>query len=596
MSEPPSRLAAFVAELRRRRVFRVAVVHAGVAFIVFQVADFTFPALHVPDWFSSAVVVLLILGFPVVVGMAWAFDLTAEGLVRAKPEREPTAAKAPHHIVIGNKTLAIVAAVAVAVAVWSWLGRPSAAGPITSIAVLPLDNLGGDPEQVYFVEGMHEALITELAKLGALRVISRTSTLGFRDAVTPITEIAQALGVDAVVEGSVLVVGERVRINAQLIDGRREQHLWADAYERDLRDVLALHQEVALAIAKQVEVTLTSEDQARLASAPQVNPEAYNLYLKGWYFRNLESRESMPKAVEYLEQAVALDPDFVRAWAALAHSYLLMSMYGPWSRDYALDRMKPALDKALELDPNLPDAHAGLGLYQVIAQDDIVASEASFRRALELDPDNVYALHEYGWFLSRTGRPDEALAEYRRAQDLDPLNPTPLYGIGCVYLNTRQYDKAMEYWQAVLELAPDNSLAPIRRNRTKREILMQQGRYAEVAAGAEGAGFLLKLRAEWALENREKVYSVRDSLRSTGELQQREQEDPWWSSRLYAIMGERDKALSLLERAYEDTTIGTTGLVYNPEFDSLRAEPRFKALLKKLGLTEVFDQYGRRIR
>jgi len=172
MSDPSSRFAAFIVELRRRRVFRVAVVYAGVAFIVFQVADFTFPALHVPDWFSSAVVVLLILGFLIAVGLAWAFDLTAEGLVRAKVKREPTAAKAPHHVVIGNKTLAAIAVLAIIAAAWSWLREPSPGGAlISSIAVLPLDDLMGDPEQEYFVEGMHEAIISNLSRLSALKVI-----------------------------------------------------------------------------------------------------------------------------------------------------------------------------------------------------------------------------------------------------------------------------------------------------------------------------------------------------------------------------------------------------------------------------------------
>jgi len=237
-----------------------------------------------------------------------------------------------------------------------------------------------------------------------------------------------------------------------------------------------------------------------------------------------------------------------------------MQWYGGWNFDYAMNRMKPALDKALELDPNQAEAHAGLGVYQFFWKLDIAGAEASFRRALELDPDNVYALYEYGLFLMRIGRPDEALAKHRRAQELDPLNPQPLVGIAWVYENTRQYDKALEYFQAILELAPDHIEANYNLASTKREILMQQGRYAEVAAEAEKAYaeaadwwdkeryLFQQLRAEWALGNKEKVSAVRDSLRSTGELQQREQEDPFWSARLYAIMGEQDKALSLLEK------------------------------------------------
>ncbi|UCH63222.1 MAG: tetratricopeptide repeat protein [Fidelibacterota bacterium] len=612
MPDPPSRLAAFIAELKRRRVFRVAIVYAGVAFIVFQIIDAIFEPLHIPDWVGTTIIVLLLIGFPIAVALAWAFDITEQGLVRTKPKREPTAAKVPHHPLVGNKALAAIAVLAIAFGIWSWLREPSPGGvAISSIAVLPLDNQMGDPAEDYFVEGMHDAIITNLNRLSVLKVISRTSAMRYKDTDKLMPEIARELNVDALVEGSVLKAGDRVRITAQLIHGASDEHLWSNDYEGDLTDILSLQKTIAGAIAGEIGLALKPEEEADLASAPQVNPEAYNLYLKGWHFRKLESEESMPKAVEYLEQAVALNPTFARAWAALGHSYLQMQWLGGWSVDYAYNRMKQALDKALELDSNQAEAHAGLGIYQYLRKYDIPGAEASFRRALELDPNNVYARFEYGEFLRRTGRPEEGLEEYRRAQELDPLNPLPLTGIGEVYRDTRQYDKALEYWQAVLELAPNHMAAPYFLALTKHEIAMQQGRYAEAAdeagkAYAEATNgadstfyFWLWQRAEWALGNREKVYAVRDSLRSTGELQQREQEHPFWSARLYAIMGERDKVLSLLEKAYEDTTKESyypTGLVYGQGFDFLRAEPRFKALIQKMGLTEVFDEHGQRIR
>jgi len=609
MPDAPSRFSAFLTELRHRRVFRVAAVYACVAFIIFQIVDATFVPLHLPDWAGTLVVVLLVLGFPIAVGLAWAFDLTEEGLVRAKPKREPTATKAPHHVVIGNKTLATIALLAIIAAAWTWLREPSPGGTaISSIAVLPLDNISGDPEQEYFTEGMHEAIISNLARLSALKVISRTSAMRYKDTDKLMPEIARELGVDALVEGSVLKAGNRVRITAQLIHGASDEHLWSNDYEGDLTDILSLQKTVAGAIAKEIGLALKPEEEMYLASAPQVNPEAYNLYLKGWHFRNLESEESMPKALECLEQAVALDPTFARAWAALAHSYLLMTMFGLCSEDYARNRAEPALDKALELDPNHAQAHAVLGLTQYYYGFDIAGAEVSFRRALELDTDLVYARYEYGLFLMRTGQPDEGLVGLRRAQELDPLSPQPLTGIARVYHYTRQYDKALEYWQSVLELSPGHMLARNWANWTNGEILMQQGRYAEAAAEAEKAGAEAadgadkalyswqQLRAEMALGNKEYGYSVRDSLRSTGELQQLELEGPFWAAYIYTIMGEREKALSLLERAYEDSTINMEWLVYDPAFDFLRAEPRFKALMQKLGLTEVFDQYGQRIR
>ena len=586
MNDAPSRLAAFIAELRHRRVFRVAAVYACVAFIIIQIIDGAFDYLRIPEWVGTTIIVLLALGFFIAVGMAWAFDLTEKGLVRAKVKREPTAAKAPHHVIIGNKTLTVIAVLAIVFGIWSWLRLPSPGGaPIRSIAVLPLEDLMGDPEQEYFVEGMHEALISALSNIGAVTVISRRSTLQYKDSEKTMPAIASELGVDALLEGSAQLVGERVRITTQLIDSK-DRHLWNNTYERKIEDVFALYNDVTLAIAQEIRAKLTPQEEIRLASAPQVNPEAYDLYLRGWHIRGREGRENTLKAAEYLEQAVALDPTFARAWSALGHSYLLS---GGFSID-AVNRMKEAFDKALELDPNLPDAIAGLGMYQFFKWDN-GAAEEYFRRALELDPDNAYALYEYGNFLNRTGRPDEALAMFRRGQELDPLDPLPFQGIWKFYGFTRQYEKQLE-----IRLLEQELLGESRENSTiKLNILMQQGRYAEVAEQV-GVNTWEGMRARMAMGNTEEVYAYRDSLSSW---------DPYTAAAFYAIMGEKEKALSLLE-AFVDTPkplFMTPGLVYTnlylmyfPEFDSLRAESRFKTLLQKLGLPEVFDQNGQRIR
>jgi len=527
------------------------------------------------------------------------FTVTEQRGILKEPETVPAKPRKPRWrvwAVAGAVAVALAAAVMVVI---YQRGEPAQAGPITSIAVLPLENLMGDPAEDYFVDGMHEAIISNLARLSALKVISRTSAMLYKDSDKRVPEIARELNVDAIVEGSVLKAGNRVRITAQLIRGASDEHLWANDYEGSLTDILSLQKTIAQAIAGEIGLALKPEEEAYLASAPKVNPEAYNLYLKGWHFINLGN---MSKAVEYLEQAVALDSTFALAWAALAYSYYATDavLWGESPAvivDNGLNLMKQTIDKALELDPNLPDAHAHLGLYQWFKWE-YVASEASNRRALELDPHNANAHDQYGWNLLRTGRPEEGLAEFRRTQELDPLSHLPPWGIAWIYQVTREYDKALEYGQASSELQPGFADGFI--DETKRLVLMQQGCYAEAAVEAEKTGdFWLQLRAEWALGNKDKVYSVRDSLRSTGELQQREQEHPFWSAHFFAIMGEREKALSLLEKAYEDTTkevMFSPGLVYYPEFDFLRAEPRFKALIQKIGLTEVFDENGQRIR
>jgi TolB-like protein/Tfp pilus assembly protein PilF len=602
----PSRLAAFLAELKRRRIFRVAVVYAGVAFIVFQLVDAIFEPLHIPGWVGTTIIVLLLIGFPITVGLAWAFDITEKGVVRAA-SRGLAGARAPRRPLIGNKTLVVIAAVAVAVAVWSYLSKGEQSEPITSIAVLPLEDMMDDPEQEYFTAGMHEAIISNLSRLSALKVISRTSAMRYKDTDKLAPEIARELGVDALVEGSVLRAGTQVRITAQLIHGSSDEHLWASDYEGDLTDILSLQKTVAGAIAREIGLTLTPQEHDYLASAPQVNPEAYQLYLKGWHIRNQSSKESMPKAVEYLEQAVAVDPTFSRAWACLAHSYLQMAVVVNWTFIYAGDRMKPALDKALELDPNLPEAHTGLGLYLELRQYDFTGAEASFERALDIDPDNYYTHYEYGWFLLRAGRTDDALVEFRRALELDPANHLVFWSIGMLYALTRQYDEAQGYFEDALELSTNNYHANLSLAVIKNEILMEQGHYAEVAVNTEGYAESVTeyekltmlfswLRAEWALGNKEKVYPYRDSLKVTEELQVLEQEVHTQRAGIYAITGEWEKSLDLLERSYEDTLADPYTLLYYSTTDSLRADPRFKALLKKMGMQEVFDQYGQRIR
>ena len=248
MPHPPSKFSAFISELRRRRVFRVAAFYGGLAFVTIHIIDGPFEVMGIPAWVSRLLIVLLAAGFPVAMGLAWVFDITDEGIVRTKGKADATTTRP----FIGNTALGIIASLAILVAVWSWWGRPSAAGTITSIAVLPLNNLMGDPDQDYFVDGMHEAIISNLSRLSALKVISRTSAMRYKDTDKLLPEIARELGVDALVEGSVLKAGNRVRITVQLIHGASDEHLWANDYEGDLTDILFLQKTVAQASAKEI--------------------------------------------------------------------------------------------------------------------------------------------------------------------------------------------------------------------------------------------------------------------------------------------------------------------------------------------------------
>ncbi len=362
MPVPTSKFSNLLAELRRRRVFRVAVVYAGVAFIVIQIIDGAFDYLKIPEWIGSLIIIMLAVGFPIAVGMAWAFDLTAEGLVRAKPKREPTEAKAPHHIVIGNKTLAIVAALAVIAAAWSWWGRPGqeAAMGESSIAVLPFINMSADPEQEYFCDGITDDILTHLCKIGDLNVIARTSSMQYKGTDKRPREIGQELGVATILEGSVRRYGNKVRIVAQLVEARTGKHLWADDYDRDLTDIFAIQSDVAQQIAAALKATLTPEEKNYIEQKPTASTEAYNLYLKGLYFWNKRTGENILKAKDYFQQAIEIDPLYARAYVGLADCYNLLHEYADHPSKETYPKARAAALKSLEIDPKIAEAHTSL--------------------------------------------------------------------------------------------------------------------------------------------------------------------------------------------------------------------------------------------
>ena len=300
-------------------------------------------------------------------------------------------------------------------------------GGIESLAVLPLVNIANDAEQEYFVEGMTEILIAELSKIKALRVISRTSVMQYKDTRKPLSEIAAELGVDAVVEGSVLRADDRVRITVQLIEANPERNLWAEVYDRELRDILTLSSEVTQAIVQEIRATLTPEEKHRLASARPINPEAHEAYLEGRYHWNKRTAESLNKAIEYFQQAVEIDSNYALAYAGLADAYYLLPFAGDKPPREAVPKAKAAAMKALEFDESLAEAHVSLAGAAGAYDWDWLRSEMGFKRAIELNPGYATAHHWYGLYLMRLGRYDEAISEITRAQELDPLS-VPING------------------------------------------------------------------------------------------------------------------------------------------------------------------------
>ncbi len=570
-----SSLSTFIAELRRRRVFRVAAVYGGVAFVLTEIVSNVFPALHIPDWAESMVVVLIILGFPIAIGLAWAFDITPEGIVR-------TEGRSTGKPGTGNRTLIAVTILAVAFGMWGWMrDGVGTVGTIRSIAVLPLANLMNDPEQDYFVDGMHEALTAELSKISALRVIGRTSTMSYKANPKPIPEIAAELNVDAVIEGSVLRDGDIVRITVQLVATNPERHLWSNSYDRGLRDILNLHSDVARAIAEQIKATLTPDEIGRLTTTRQVNPEAYDLYLRGWHFRTKESVDTAEKAMGYLERAIAIDPDFARAYALMSHQYFMHDWLGLVSGLEARTKAKNAIEKALELDDNLPETQLYLGLYLYSYEWDWAGAERAFKRAIELGPNHVHAHFEYSLFLSRMGRLEEALMEAQRAKNLDPLSLQADYGLGLVYLYSRQYDKSIKQFKRIVELDPAYYSA----RWTLAQAYTRNAMVAEALKEYQTLEFRPGIMAaHYAMGRKTEALAYFDSMKVVWE------KDGAWlmhSGSYFSILSlndDKEEALKWLEKAYHERQVDLRVILTDPTFDFLRAAPRFKTILANMGL------------
>ena len=315
---------SFFEELKRRNVFRVGIAYVIIAWLILQVGDTLAPALHLPESVNTVLAFFLILGFPLAIFLAWAYELTPEGLKR---EHEIDRSRSITHVTARKLDFIIIGTMAAALLYfavthdWRVEQQTVAPGEISSIVVLPLDNLMHDPQQDYFVDGMHDALITELSKIQALNVISRTSALRYRNTEKSVPEIALELGADAIVEGSVLRAGSRVRVTAQLIEARSDHHLWADNFDRELSDILALHSDLARAIVGEIRVAVTPEEESRFANAGSVNPEVYELYLRGRYLCQKWTPEEMATAIRYLQQAIERDPEYAPAYAELAMCY-----------------------------------------------------------------------------------------------------------------------------------------------------------------------------------------------------------------------------------------------------------------------------------
>ena len=466
--------------------------------------------------------------------------------------------------------------------------RATSAPRIESLAVLPLHNLSHDPEQEYFSDGMTDELITELAKFGGLRVTSHTSVERYKDTKRPLPEIARELGVDAVVEGTVTRSGNRVRITAQLIDGRSDRHLWAESYERDLRDVLALQNEVSGDIAKEIQIKVTNPEKSPLASARPVSPEAHEAYLKGRYFWNKRSEDGVRKGIDYFEQATRIDPNYAVAYAGLAESYIVLNGHRFLPPTQAFPKVHAAALKALELDESLAEAHTSLGAYQWEYEWDKSGAEKEFRRAIELNPSYATAHAWYAEELAALGRGDQALAEIKRAREVDPLSLPISVVAGWILYVERDNDQAIDQFQRTLELDSNFAIAHLYLGRA----YVQKGNMEQAIVEAQTATKLSgshPFYMAWLGYAYARAGDRNEALRILHQLKVISGKKYVAShdvAAIYVGLGEKSKAIAWLNKGYDEHSYTVLQLGVEPEFDSLRSDPRFKDLVQRVGLSQ----------
>jgi eukaryotic-like serine/threonine-protein kinase len=481
--------------------------------------------------------------------------------------------------------LFVPAAALVLVAVGVWLPRlllrPGA--QIRSLAVLPFQNVSGDPAQDYFVDGMTDELTTELANIGALRVVSRTSTMRYKRSNEALPQIARELQVDGVIEGSVLRSGDTVRITTQLVQAKTDKQLWAHSYERELKDVLRLQSEVAHDIAEEIKITTSPREQKLLTATRTVNPQAYEAYLKGRYHWNKATEEEFREAMKYFEQAIALDRNYAPAYAGLADFYWATDKLNP--REAMLQAKENVLE-ALQLDGDLAEAHKTLAILKFYADWDWVGAEREFQRALALNPNFSEGHRMYSVYLSELGRSEEALSEVQMAQRLDPLSLTTAVTVGWTFYYARQYDRAIEQCRNVVELDPDYSQG----HDCLGSSYLAKGSFPEAVAeckrSASGSGHdpirEAGLGRAYALAG--ETAEARKILAQLNTVSNNSYVPPYVFAMLYAALGEKDQAFTWLDKGYQQRDPYLVRLRVDEAMDPLRSDPRFTALLGRVGL------------
>lgn len=589
---------AFFAELKRRRVGKVAIAYGAVAWGVTEGASVVLPALYVPEWAMTAIVIFLLVGFPIAMVLAWVFDVGTDGIQRT----EPLADAAPRMQI--QMRAAYGLAVLVAMAGLGYLlyergvGRAQAGEPHSSIAVLPFTNLSGDPAKDYFSDGMSEELLNLLARVPGLQVAARTSAFAYKGRNVDIREVGRELGVETVLEGSVRQAGDQVRITAQLIDAESGFHLWSETYDRELKDIFAVQDEIAQAIVGRLKIQLAPEEQklAQRDKAPTQDVEAYEQYLQGRAIWKRRGEQNIRSAIDLYQSALGRDPAFARAHAALASAYVVMPGYTEEKGDEEryFQMAEQSARQALALDPKIGEAHAVLA--QINSdRGNLLDAESGFFFAISLEPNEPTPHHWYSILLQKVGRLDAALEQARRAYELDPSSPIIALNLANAYLMRSDDDQALRYGRLAQELGLgrrgnsgiEATVALRRREWDKlKQMLQAEPELPEV------------LRPKVALY----VDALADPAKRPQIVRELQLIDPQLKPQAellmaYLELGQPDLAFQIM-----NDSLDRDRLAWLHSWDMMHAwarenavfrnDPRFARIAERIGLVDYWKQYG----
>jgi TolB-like protein/Tfp pilus assembly protein PilF len=578
-------LRKFLTELKRRNVYKVAITYAVVAWLLIQAASILFPTFEAPAWIMKVFVTVVTLGFPIALIIAWAFELTPEGLKRTEvADAEP--AKPPR-----NKAWIYVVIIAGALSLGVFfLGRYTSSKQSSpevsakSIAVLPFDNQNRDPDTEYLSDGIPESIINSLSQLPNLKVMSRNSVFHYKGKDMDAQAVAKELKVQAVLTGRMTQRGDGLSISVELINAQDDSQIWGQQYNRKLADVFAVQEEIAKEISDRLRLKLTGAERQQLAKRPTENIKAFQYYMQGRGSINRRTREDLLEAVRYCEKALEEDRNYTLAYAGLADAYGILGAYGYIAPIEGRRKAEEAARKALALDENLAEAHAALGLaYVQFAPYNFTLGDRELRRAIELSPSLAIAHQNLGLSLVRQGRLDESLAEILKARELDPLSSIIARLVAMPYYLKRDYARALELLHQANELGPAFTttweIGVYIQNKFFNETLAE----LEKAKGERKNDSILIYDTGMVYAAQGKRAEALQIIKELEEMSGASLSQAQWIAKIYATLNEKEMAFSWLERGL---ATGAIGAFYKdePVWDTIHSDPRFDALVKKMSV------------